>query len=423
MDSGIYELFALGITMRVAFIVQQFPALSETFILNQITGLLDNGIQVDIFAYSKGQEDKVHPDVKKYNLLSRTNYFDMPVNRLRRIIYAIEILIVNSFSNKWVLLKSLNILRYKNKARSLRLFYNCLPFLNKKRYDIIHCHFGPNGNFGILAKDVGAVEGKIITTFYGHDLSALVQNTSNNPYQILFKKGDLFIAICNNFHERLLNLGCDDRKIVVHRIGIDLHKFVYSERRPLLGKQTIILTLARLVEKKGHEYAIRAIDKLLQKHENILYIIAGDGPLRSKLESLVSELGIEKHVTFIGAVDQNEYIKLYQKAHFLILPSITASNGDQEGTPVVLIEAQATGLPVVSIYHSGIPECILDGESGFLVPEKDVDALAGKIGYLIEHPELWPEMGNSGRKFVEENYDINKLNKQLDRIYQACLAG
>ena len=77
-----------------------------------------------------------------------------------------------------------------------------------------------------------------------------------------------------------------------------------------------------------------------------------------------------------------------------------------EGTPVVLMEAQACGLPVVSTYHSGIPEVVKDGESGFLVPEKDVDALAEKMEYLINHPELWPKMGEAGRKHIERNYNI-----------------
>ena len=103
---------------------------------------------------------------------------------------------------------------------------------------------------------------------------------------------------------------------------------------------------------------------------------------------------------------------------FRSLPSITASNGDQEGIPVVLMEAQATGLPIISTYHTGIPEVVIDGKSGFLVHEKDVDALAEKLEYLIKHPEIWPEMGRYGRKHVEEKYDIKKLNQQLVKIYQ-----
>ena len=129
------------------------------------------------------------------------------------------------------------------------------------------------------------------------------------------------------------------------------------------------------------------------------------------------------YVKFLGAVEQNEVLNLYQKAHIFILPSVTASNGDREGQALVLQEAQATGLPVVSTLHNGIPEGVLDGKSGFLVPERDVNALAERLNYLIEHPELWPKMGFAGRKFVEEKYDIKKLTQQLVEIYQNLIKG
>ncbi|MBA7689291.1 GDP-mannose-dependent alpha-(1-6)-phosphatidylinositol monomannoside mannosyltransferase [subsurface metagenome] len=132
---------------------------------------------------------------------------------------------------------------------------------------------------------------------------------------------------------------------------------------------------------------------------------------------------IKNYVKILGAVEQDEILKLYQQAHIFVLPSVTASNGDQEGIPVVLMEAQAVGLPIISTYHSGIPEVIMDGKSGFLVPEKDVNALADRLDYLIEHPEIWSEMGRCGRNFVEEKYDIKKLNQQLVEIYQNLIRG
>ncbi|GAG59657.1 unnamed protein product, partial [marine sediment metagenome] len=213
--------------------------------------------------------------------------------------------------------------------------------------------------------------------------------------------------------------GCNKERIILHRMGINLGIFKFSERRIQSNESIKILTVGRLVEKKGHKYAIKAIAKIVKRYKNIEYIIAGDGSLRKELENLVSELEIKNYVEFLGVVEQNEVLKLYRQAHIFVLPSITASNGDQEGIPIVLMEAQATGLPVISTYHSGIPEVIVDGESGFLVPEKDIDALTQKIEYLIEHSEIWPEMGRAGRKFIEERYDINKLNKRLVEIYRA----
>jgi len=212
-------------------------------------------------------------------------------------------------------------------------------------------------------------------------------------------------------------MGCEEGKIIVHRMGIDVEKFEFSERRKT---GTIkILSVGRLVEKKGHEYAIKALAKVVNKNgKDIIYRIVGDGPLKDELMSLAEELGIEDCVKFMGNVEDEELLKLYKESHIFILPSVTASDGDQEGIPVVLMEAQAMGLPVISTYHSGIPEVVIDGKSGFLVPEKDVDALAEKMEFLVEHPELWSEMGRHGREFVEKHYDIRRLNKRLVEIYQ-----
>ncbi len=407
--------------MKIAIIVNRFPTLSGTFILNQITGLLDMGHDVRIFANSNPKEKKLHPDVKKYHLMENVHYFDRYKNKIMRILNVVYLIISNFHKNPIKILKSLNIFKYHKEALSLKLFYLLILFLNKN-FDIIHCHFGPNGIIGVQLKELG-VESKIITTFHGYDMSMFILNKGSNVYKNLFLNGNLFLPISDYWKRKLVKLNCDEKKIIVHRMGINLEKFKYSERKIQPGEPIKILTVGRLVEKKGHEYLIKAIAKVITNHTNITCIIAGDGPLRNKLESLVSELGIENHVKFLGAVEQNEVIKLYQQAHIFVLPSITASNGDQEGIPVVLMEAQAVGLLIISTYHSGIPEVIMDGKSGFLVPEKDVNALADRLDYLIKHPEIWLEMGRRGRNFVEEKYDIKKLNQQLVEIYQNLIRG
>ena len=123
----------------------------------------------------------------------------------------------------------------------------------------------------------------------------------------------------------------------------------------------------------------------------------------------------------MGFKTHDELQQLYADAHIFILSSVTSADGDKEGQGLVLQEAQAMGLPVLSTLHNGIPDGVLDGESGFLVPERDVDALAQKLNYLIEHPELWSEMGKAGRAFVEENFNIDKLNDRLVEIFQSLL--
>jgi len=402
--------------MKIAFIVGGFPRLSETFILNQITGFLDLGHDVEIFAEENLKEGKVHSDVEKYQLLKRVHYFAMPYNKIRRILKAFFLIIKNFHKAPLKILKSLNIFEYGKAALSLRLLYSLIPFLDKN-FDILHCHFGPNGIIGIYLKKMG-ISGKYITTFHGYDVNGYPKIMGENVYNDLFNDGDLFTTNTNFTKQQILKLECQEKKIIILPVGLGIEKFRFSTRKIQHGKYIKILTVGRLVEKKGHKYAIQAIAKIIKKYKNIKYIVAGEGFLRNELEELVEDLRIKKYVKFLGAVERKEVLKLYQQAHIFVLSSVTASNGDQEGQALVIQEAQAMGLPIVSTLHNGIPEGVLDGKSGFLVPEGDVRAISEKLEYLIEHPEIWPNMGQCGRKFVEERYDINKLNQRLVEIYQ-----
>ena len=136
------------------------------------------------------------------------------------------------------------------------------------------------------------------------------------------------------------------------------------------------------------------------------------------MQELIQELNVGNLVKLLGWKQKTEVIDILNNSHILLAPSITAKNGDREGIPVALMEAMAMGLPVISSLHSGIPELVTDGISGFLIPERDVEGIAAKLNFLIEHPEMWSQMGKAGRAIVEANYDINKLNHRLLEIYQ-----
>jgi colanic acid/amylovoran biosynthesis glycosyltransferase len=185
-----------------------------------------------------------------------------------------------------------------------------------------------------------------------------------------------------------------------------------------------ILTVARLAEKKGIEYSIRAIAQVIQKHPDweIKYRIAGDGPLRSELQDLIDHLDARHQVKLVGWMDQAEIQDLYASSHLFVLASVTAKNGDQEGQGLVLAEAQAAGLPVVCTDHNGFSESIIDHKSGFLVPERDVDSLAEKIEFLIANPQVWSDMATEGRQYIEKNYALYNLNRQLIDLYDTLLA-
>ena len=406
--------------MKIAFIVAAFPKLSETFILNQITGLLDLGHDVQIFACANPNEGKIHRQVRDYNLIERTHYVPLvPQNKVKRVYEALQLIVMNVYRYPVTILITLNIFKCGRSFFSLRKLFQVIPFLGR-HFDVIHCHFGPTGRSFLFLKDI--VSGKYITSFHGYDVSSYVRRNENRVYQELFVEGDLFTANSNYTKQRLEQLECDTDKIVKLPEGLDPNQFEFKLRKDPQG--TIkILTVARLVEKKGVEYSIEAVANVLQRHPNIEYKIAGDGPLRKELETLISDLGINKKVRLVGWQEREEVIKLMDESHIFILFSVTAKNGNQEGQGLVLQEAQAMGLPIISTYHDGIPEGVVDGRSGFLVPERDVDALAEKLEYLIEHPELWSKMGRFGREFVKKHYNSKKLNQRLVEIYQNLIQG
>lgn len=411
--------------MRIAFIVSRFPSLSETFILNQITGLIQRGHSVDIYATDKDQPQgtvRTHPDVIAYDLLSRTYYAPaIPMNQSLRVLKGLRLLSANFSQDPGILLQSLNVFQHRKQAASLKLLYRAIPFISKKPYDIIHCQFGTLGLFGLSLRQIVSPQAKLITSFRGYDISQYIRRHGNDIYRSLFDAGDFFLANCEYFRHRLVKLGCNETKVIVHGSGIDCNRFHFSPRSLQDEKPVRIITTGRLVEKKGIEYSIRAIAKLAKANPNIEYIITGDGPLKDTLQQLIQELDASNIVKLYGWKQQQEIIQILNDAHIFIAPSVTAEDGDQDGPVNTLKEAMAIGLPVVSTLHGGIPELVKDSISGFLVPERDVDALAEKLGYLLDHPEIWPEMGRAGRAYVETYYDINKLNDQLVEIYRQQL--
>lgn len=406
--------------MRIAFIVDTFPGLSETFILNQITGLLGLGHEVDVYAYYRRNTLKIHEEVKMYDLLNRTYYPEAPAIKSWPKFKAILLIIINFHKNPLAILKSLYVFKYSKDALRLKLLPVCLRHFKKNSYDIIHCHYGPNGNLGVLLKELGAIKGKVVTTFHGYDIRRGLKYGAGT-YAHLRDRGDCFLSISKYNRVQLEKFGFDSSKIIDHEVGIDLDRFPFrwdKENTPPNHREHIkILTVARLIREKGLEYGIRSIHELLTNNPNlnVQYSIIGEGILREQLKELVAELNLVDVVRFLGEADQAEISKQMQEAHIFLLPSIG------EALPVVLMEAQATGLPVVATDVGSVAEIVADGKSGFLVSAQDVIGLANKLEYLIKHPEIWPEMGRCGRKIVEERYDIKKLNQRLVKIYNALL--
>jgi colanic acid/amylovoran biosynthesis glycosyltransferase len=407
--------------MNIAYIVGSFPHVSETFIVNQIVGMAARGHVVNIYTTVPNVSRDVPAAVQRYRLLERTHSLYGPRNPLLRAVKAISLVASEGWRAPRLVGRALNILRYGRVAASLGLLCAGLTMRRQQRtgsYDVVHCQFGIYGEAALKLQEIGAFSGKLVTSFRGFDATKYLRSHPH-AYDALFREGHLFLPVSQSLMECLIEAGCDRSKAVVLHSGIDCARFQYNERRHLKGEAMNILTIGRLTEKKGITYAIQAVAQVIASGRNLSYVIAGEGPLRAELQRLVDELSLSEHVHLLGWRTHDQVVDLIEAAHVLLAPSVTAADGDEEGIPNSVKEAMATGMPVVSTSHGGIPELVEDGVSGYLVPERDVEAIADRLRHLIDHPQTWAAMGKAARTRVLAEFDTEKLNDELERLYVA----
>lgn len=310
--------------------------------------------------------------------------------------------------------KMLNRILRKITNNHYRFFY---PICKKENVGLLHAHFGFQAARSLKLKKKTKLP--MITTFYGNDISQYPRNPYwRRLYIRLFDEGELFTVEGNFMKKSLIELGCDDQKIIVQHLGINIDEYPYKKRNVKNYDRIKILICASFREKKGIIYAIKAISKLSKLKKYIILNIIGDGELRTEIEILINKLNLSDCIKLLGIKNHKNTINEMYNSNIYLAPSVTAADGDTEGgAPVSLIEALATGLPAISTYHADIPEVLMDGKSGFLVPERDVDALAERLEYLINNTKLWGKMGCNGRKHVEQNYNLTTQVKKLEDIY------
>jgi colanic acid/amylovoran biosynthesis glycosyltransferase len=403
--------------VKIASFIPSFPGISENFILSQLTELIDQGCDVDVFSHSRGDSSKIHPDVEKYGLLDRTHYW-ADGSRWHRAARYLGRAAPSGFRDPVGFLRTLDP-RFGRDALGVTQLYTAAPQLRRDEYDVIHCHFGTAAVVPVLLRDCLGLSAKVITTFYGSDVTRYPRLRGMKCYEQLFSRGDHFLALSKSMHARLVALGCPEHKLSIHHLGVRCDKISFRPRELEAGSPVRLVSAARLVEKKGLEYAIRAVALLRDDGFDVQFEVFGDGPLRGSLEALISELDLCDRVTLHGFATQPEVIRAIQRSHIFILPSVTASDGDEEGTPTAIIEAMASGLPVVSTQHSGIPEQVEDGVSGFLVPERDASALANALKELLQKPAGWSTMVSAARRRAEHSFDSRALARDLLTLYRS----
>jgi colanic acid/amylovoran biosynthesis glycosyltransferase len=407
--------------MKIAMVVPQFPCFGEPYILSQMTGLVDLGQEVDIIAVNPSGETTIHEDVFRYKLLEQTKHLRLNEqygrSYLERLVNGVNTFIRCHRLAQRAPWKSLNFFRYGRQALRLACLFRLKPFL-ESRYDIVHCHFGPNARSFLFLKDIRPMP--FVASFHGYDFSRVVREQGPDCYRDLFARADLVTVNSNYGRNKLLAIGADEKRTVVLPESLPTERFPFRERTLKPGEPVRILTVARLFEKKGYEYSVRAVAKVAEKVPGLEYWIVGDanGPAAPRIRELIRELGMGDRIKILGSKTRQEVIEILGQCHVFVLASVTASDGDEEGQGLVLQEAQACGLPVIATRHNGFPESLIEGETGFLVPERDVDALAERILSLVQRHAEWPRMGRAGRSFVEGKFDSKKLNQQLLGLYR-----
>jgi len=300
-----------------------------------------------------------------------------------------------------------------------------LRLLRPERPSLIHAHFGIEGVSALgVAMQLGI---PLVTTFHGFDATlkpyAMFASPAWFRYPLMRRKlardGDLFLCASAFIRQRLLETGFPESRTHVHYIGVDCRTI---GPRADSDEQLLILHVARLVEVKGTRYLLRAFARVARTCDRVRLLIIGDGPLRGPLHALASSLGVGDRVEFQGALPHAQVLASMRKAAMLVLPGIRTATGREEGLGMVLLEAAATGVPIIGSRVGGIPECIVDGKTGFLVPERDEEALARRMAELLADPVRRHGMGAAGRALVEDRFDIERQTAALEKLYDFILA-
>lgn len=400
-----------------------FPHKSETFVVNQIITGIRLGLRVKVFVNQllplenssqfdlilEYGIDKLITEKKTFNKVS-------PIKKLCRIL---SLVVLKDAPFFW--LKTLNYFKYGSDGIKGRIFEKLYENRSILNADLIHVQFGLAIDGIDLLKSFGFIKGKIITTFHGYDAHYDESNFLQKKlfYKNLFKIGDIFTVNTNYLYDQLIKLGCDRGKLEVVPMTIDTGYFYPTKKYQ--KERTRIISIGRLIKWKGHKYGLSALKLLVDKGIDLEYVIIGDGPELENLRKRTSEWNLEGIVKFKGDCNQHEILKNLQISDIFLMTSTVDDTGRRETQGVVTAEAQACGLPVVAFASGGVPYTILDGVTGFLVNENDINAMASKVEELIKSRRLRKQMGLKAREFCVNNFSNQVGLKKWRYLYSELL--
>jgi glycosyltransferase involved in cell wall biosynthesis len=389
------------------YYVGSFPKLSESFILNEINELYNRGHNIAVFAQNDPEENITHEEYEDIDV--PLYYADAPYTDFPQFLSKKPVQMALSHAIDG----GFKYFSPKRAGQNLLLGKQCAQFIESLDFeiDVINAHFAHPSRIGAI---LAARHLSIPCAITAHAFEIF---RSPNVPQIRY--------ICDSM-DHVIVPSEYNRDYLREEIGIanditvvpattQVEKFEPSA--PTVENR--LLTVARLVEKKGYPYGIKAVNKLIKHGYNVEYHIVGTGEKKERLQQQVKEHGIEDHVEFLGHVSDERLQKELSEAAVFILPCIIAEDGDRDAMPVVLKEAMASETACVSTTVSAIPELITDGHDGLLVPEKEPDGLASAIQELLNNPEKRKALAAHGRETVYNNFDISESVDTLIEVFES----
>lgn len=305
------------------------------------------------------------------------------------------------------------------KAKVLGKFESGLEYalyhsFKKEKIDVVLAEYGPTGEAVLSVCKASKLP--LIVHFHGYDASRFKTISDHAEYKNIFEYAHKVIVVSQVMSEKLIKLGCSKDKIVLNPCGPNQQFF---KLRPSCQSHTFI-GIGRFVDKKAPYYTILAMSEVLKSHPDARLILAGEGPLKNMCQNLVSYLGLEKVISFPGIISSDEYRVYLKDSLAFVQHSVTAEDGDMEGTPVAILEASAAGLPVVSTRHAGIPDVIQDGVTGFLVNEHDVMGMTNAMLKCLENPLMAKRMGELGKENIRTYFSMERHIGIIDELVNSA---
>jgi colanic acid/amylovoran biosynthesis glycosyltransferase len=263
----------------------------------------------------------------------------------------------------------------------------------------------------------------VVVSFHGMDIQTRAHDPSyESRLREVLKASTLVLARSQSLLDRVGELGCPGEKVRMNRTGIPLDEFPFVEREFPTDGTWRFVQACRLIEKKGLDDAIHAFARFAAANPNANFTIAGEGPLRGAMEKLRDELGLHEKVQFAGFLKGPDLSRLYHQSHVFVHPSRMTADQNQEGVPNSMLEAMATGLPVVGTQHGGIPEAVRHGISGFLAPERDRESLYQGFLTLTANETAWRLASTAASGDVRENFESGAQIAKLESAYDEAIA-